>query len=84
MPLNFEWEDGFARTQDLKPIKVLNYAMMGWHRDMVQYLKKGQLFNHDTELTESSRWSSFLLKNENDMHLIRDLSKIAPNQGLKF
>jgi len=58
--------------------------MMGWHRDMVQYLKKGQLFNHDTELIESSRWSSFLLKSENDMRLIRDLSKIAPNQGLKF
>lgn len=82
--LNFDWKNGFAKTQDLKPVTCFNYAMMGWHRKMIKYLKVGQLFNKKTNLIESSQWSSFLLKNENDMELIRSLSKVAPNQGVKF
>ena len=39
-PLNFEWIRGFARTQDLRPIKTFNYAMMGWSRIMINVLKK--------------------------------------------
>ncbi len=83
-PLNFIWEEGFARTQDLNPVTIFNYAMMGWHRKMTDKLKNGQLFDERTKLIESSRWSSFLLKNEEDMELIRNLSKVAPNQGIKF
>jgi len=83
-PLNFEWESGFARTQDLKPVKCFNYAMMGWHRKMTRKLANGQLFDEKTRLIESSRWSSFLLKNKDDMELITKLSKVAPHQGLKF
>tara|TARA_B110000008_G_scaffold138811_1_gene140695 strand:+ start:716 stop:1390 length:675 start_codon:yes stop_codon:yes gene_type:complete len=81
-PLNFEWKNGFARTQDLKPVKSFNYAMMGWHRKMSKALENGQLFDKKTKLVESSRWSSFLLKNESDMILIKKLSKVAPNQSL--
>ena len=44
-PLNFEWIRGFARTQDLRPIKTFNYAMMGWSRSMINVLKKGQLLS---------------------------------------
>ena len=83
-PLNFDWESGFARTQDLKPVKCFNYAMMGWHRKMMEKLENAQLFDEETQLVESSRWSSILLKNEDDMALITKLSKIAPDQGLKF
>ncbi len=83
-PLNFEWKFGFARTQDLKPIKCFNYAMMGWHRTMINCLKSGQLFNENTCLVESSKWSGLLLKNKDDMNLIKLLSRVAPNQGLKF
>ena len=79
-PLNFEWTNGFARTQDLRPLKTFNYAMMGWSRAMVNILKRGQLFDGDTQLVESSIWSSFLLKNQDDMELIKTLSDIAPNQ----
>ena len=81
-PLNFDWKNGFERTQDLRPINCFNYAMMGWHKKMIKFLRIGQLFNEKTQLIESSQWSSFLLKNRNDMELIQLLYKVAPNQGI--
>jgi len=83
-PLNFKWESGFARTQDLKAINCFNYAMMGWHREMLGKLANGQLFDAETSQVESSQWSSFLLKNKDDLELITKLSKVAPDQGLNF
>ena len=80
-PLNFEWTRGFARTQDLRPIKTFNYAMMGWSRSMINVLEKGQLFDEDTQLIESSKWSSFLLKNHLDFEFIKTLIDMAPDQG---
>ena len=80
-PLNFEWKTGFARTQDLKPVNFFNYAMMGWHRDMIKKLTKGQMFDKKTYLVESSKWSSFLLKDKEDLDFIRKLSKVAPDQS---
>ena len=80
-PLNFDWKRGFARTQDLKAVKSFNYAMMGWSRSMINVLKKGQLFDEDTQLIESSKWSSFLLKNHNDLEFIKILFNVAPDQG---
>ena len=79
-PLNFEWVQGFSRTQDLRPLKTFNYAMMGWSRCTINFLKEGQLFNEDTHLVESSKWSSFLLKNQDDMELIKLLIDAAPDQ----
>lgn len=81
-PLNFEWKNGFARTQDLKSFKTFNYAMMGWDRCMINNLQNGQLFDEDTQLVESSRWSSFLLKTHDDMNLIKELINLAPNQRI--
>ena len=80
-PLNFDWGGGFARTQDLKPVQQLNYAMMGWHRSMIERLALGHLFDLKTTILQSSRWSSFLLKNEEDLAIIRALMSIAPDQG---
>mgnify|MGYP001169251162 FL=1 len=82
--LNFDWKNGFARTQDLKAVNLFNYAMMGWHREMMEKLSSGQLFDQHTKLITSSRWSSFLLKNEEDMQLIKSLYKVAPDQGINF
>lgn len=83
-PLNFDWKSGFSKTQDLEPFKCFNYAMMGWHRKMVKKLENSQLFDEKTVLVESSKWSSFLLKNQDDMKFITNLSKAAPDQGIKF
>lgn len=79
-PLNFKWDGGFARTQDLKPVICLNYATMGWHRKMINKLANGQLFDDRTQLVESSRWSSFLLKTKEDLEVIRNLYSVAPDQ----
>lgn len=83
-PLNFNWANGFAKTQDLFPVILFNYAMMGWHRDCCKNLSNGQLFDSKTTLVESSKWSGFLLKDKNDLALITLLSKVAPNQGIIF
>lgn len=80
-PLNFDWENGFARTQDLKVVKCFNYAMMGWSREMMPKLSRRQLFDENTYLVKSSKWSSFLLKTEEDLDLITSLYQIAPDQG---
>ena len=81
-PLNFKWEGGFARTQDLEPVICLNYATMGWHRKMAKRLESGQLFDENTRLVESSKWSSFLLKTKEDLEVIRTLYPVAPDQCL--
>ncbi len=80
-PLNFKWEGGFARTQDLEPVICLNYATMGWHRKMAKRLESGQLFDESTRLVESSKWSSFLLKTKEDLEVIRTLYPVAPDQS---
>lgn len=81
-PINFEWGDGFARTQDLIPIQQLNYAMMGWDKCMLDQLEGGQLFDVNTLVLRSSRWSCFLLKTEEDLRIIEALKPIAPDQGV--
>ena len=81
IPINFNRKNGFARTQDLKPIQLINYAMMGWHKSCVKYLKKGELFPKKNLIYESSRWSGILLKNPEDLEIIRTLYRIAPDQG---
>ena len=83
IPINFNRKNGFARTQDLKPIQVINYAMMGWHKSCIKYLKKGELFPKKNLIYESSRWSGILLKHPEDLEIIRNLYRIAPDQGHK-
>ena len=80
-PINFNRKNGFARTQDLKPIQVINYAMMGWQKSCVKYLKKGELFPKKNLIYDSSRWSGVLLKTAEDLKIIRTLYKMAPDQG---
>ena len=83
IPINFNRKNGFARTQDLKPIQVINYAMMAWHKSCVKYLKNGELFPKNNLIYESSRWSGILLKHSEDLEIVRALYRIAPDQGHK-
>ena len=82
-PINFQRKNGFAKTQDLKTVQALNYAMMAWKRSCINNLKNGELFSENTLILESSRWSGFLLKTNEDFEIIRNLYKIAPDQGHK-
>ncbi len=77
-PLNYNWMESFSKTQDLKPVTCFNYSMMSWNKDFKKNLEKSQLFNKDTVMIESSSWSNFLLKTQEDFNLIKDLIKIAP------
>lgn len=77
-PLNYNWMGGFSKTQDLNPVTCFNYSMMSWKKDFKKNLETGQLFNENSVMIESSSWSNFLLKSQEDFNLIRDLIKIAP------
>ena len=52
-PINFNWKENFAKTQDMKPVTCFNYSMMSWHNTEKEFLKKGQLFNNSTKMIES-------------------------------
>ena len=82
-PINFEKSNGFARTQDLNKIQIINYSMMAWHKSCVKYLKNGELFSKNNLIYESSRWSGILLKHSEDLEIVRALYRIAPDQGHK-
>ena len=77
-PINFNWKENFAKTQDMKPVTCFNYSMMSWHNTEKEFLKKGQLFNNSTKMIESSIWSNFLLKSHDDFLLIQKLSSVSP------
>ena len=78
-PINYEWDQNFLKTQDMNPVFCFNYSMMSWHKTEIKMLEKGQLFNKSTKMIESSVWSNFLLKSEEDFQLIKKLSSISPN-----
>jgi hypothetical protein len=53
--------------------------MMSWHKNEIEMLANGQLFNDSTKMIESSIWSSILLKSQDDFDLIEKLAAIVPN-----
>ena len=77
-PINFEWDQNFAKTQDMTPVLSFNYSMMSWHKNEIEMLESGQLFN-DSTMIESSIWSNILLKSKEDFDLIEKLSAVSPN-----
>ena len=79
LPVNYDWKENFAKTQDMIPVLCFNYSMMSWHKSVVTMLQNGQLFNESTEMIESSVWSNFLLKSEEDFSLIEKLASVVPN-----
>jgi len=78
-PINYEWDQNFAKTQDMTPVLSFNYSMMSWHKNEIEMLENGQLFNDSTTMIESSIWSNILLKSKEDFDLIEKLSAVSPN-----
>tara|TARA_Y100000768_G_scaffold386443_1_gene374861 strand:+ start:1273 stop:1917 length:645 start_codon:yes stop_codon:yes gene_type:complete len=78
-PINYEWDQNFAKTQDMTPVLSFNYSMMSWHKNEIEMLESGQLFNDSTTMIESSIWSNILLKSKEDFDLIEKLSAVSPN-----
>ena len=52
--------------------------MMSWHKNEIEMLESGQLFNDSTTMIESSIWSNILLKSKEDFDLIEKLW-LSPN-----
>ena len=77
-PLNYDWSQNFAKTQDMTPVICFNYSMMSWHKSEIEMLENGQLFNDSTKMIESSIWSNILLKSKEDFILIEKLAAISP------
>ena len=78
---NFSFKDeGFAKTQDLQPIILHNYAIMGWKSEAIPTLKKRFLFTEETLLVESSEESSWLLKTQSDFDRLERISKGFDNE----
>ena len=73
LPVNFEYKNGFHRTQDMEQAFEYNYAIMGWKYDHIDELRAGHLFNPGSLLFMSSIGSNLLLKNEEDFDLIQKL-----------
>lgn len=72
-PINFQLKSGFARTQDLQSIEILNYACMAWKREAVNDLHDGILFPEKFFKYESSKLSSLFIKNNKDFELVRTI-----------
>jgi len=80
-PLNFKYDDSFARTQDLDPVLKFVYSTMGWNASYFKRLwERGYrgLFDSDCEFIEVSDLAGVLLKTESDYQLI---SAIRCGQG---
>lgn len=81
-PLNFNPNNSFEKTQDLKPIQRYVYSCMGWKRSTyVKYRSDGfkGLFPGKMALVEVSVLAGMLIKYEEDFILC---SKIEESMGL--
>lgn len=72
-PINFSYIGGFSRTQDLIPLTILNYAIMSWKPEMKMNLENGVLFDENTFYFESSKESSFMLKDIDDYNILKKI-----------
>jgi CMP-N-acetylneuraminic acid synthetase len=81
-PLNFNPNNSFEKTQDLKPVQRYVYSCMGWKRSTyVKYRSDGfkGLFPGKMALVEVSVLAGMLIKYEEDFILC---SKIEESMGL--
>ena len=81
-PLNFNPNNAFEKTQDLKPIQRYIYSCMGWKREnYIKYRSEGfkGLFPGKIDLVEASVLAGMLIKYEEDFILY---SKIEAAMGL--
>ena len=84
-PINFNPNNSFEKTQDLKPIQRFIYSCMGWKK--ATYVKsrntgfKG-LFPGNLSLVETSKLSGMLIKYEEDFIICSQIEKamgLIPN-----
>lgn len=77
-PLNFSFDEPFAKTQHMKHALEFTYAIMAWNSDCIENLRSGIMFDFETKIIELSFWSTILLKYDEDYDLIKSLQICAP------
>lgn len=73
-PVNFSYDGGFAKTQDMKHAQEFTYAIMGWKSEFLPDLKSKRLFDENTVHSKLSFWSTVLMKTPEDYELITTLA----------
>lgn len=75
-PLNFIYSKKFDQTQELLPFSEINYNMMAWKvsKFTKSFKQKGfAFFCGKTILFESSKFSNFIVKNIDDLNIIKKI-----------
>ena len=87
-PINFKINKKFDKTQNLKPIKIMNYALMMWKtksfkKNMIQ---KGHAILHNkVGFYNTSFLSNFIVKYKEDIFLIEKiLNSKKTNHKIKY
>ena len=76
VPINFNLNGKFQKTQDLKKIILFNYAVMIWKRENFKYsyIKNGHAFlANKFGTTDTSYESGILIKRFNDLRLFKKI-----------
>ncbi|MDA9650965.1 hypothetical protein N9T21_03835 [Candidatus Pelagibacter sp.] len=75
-PINFKFNTKFEKTQDLKPITLMNYCVMMWRsKSFLNNMKnKGSAILHgNVGFYDLDMYKSFIVKNKFDLNLIEKL-----------
>ena len=79
VPLNFNPNNSFEKTQDLEPIQRYIYSCMGWKRETyVEHRNRGfkGLFPGRMALVEASVLAGMLIKYKEDFDLYKEIEKV--------
>lgn len=86
-PINFKFDEIFSKTQDLKPITIMNYSIMMWTKKsfIKNYEKNGHAILHGKRgFYEISNNSALNVKYSEDLELISKIMKINLNKSNNF
>lgn len=86
-PINFNFKEKFAKTQDLPPIESLVYSLMMWKSGsfISSYQKDGYaMLNGDVGFFEVDKKSTVKLNFEDDLRFCEALLKINNSNEIKY
>lgn len=86
-PINFKFNTKFEKTQDLKPISLMNYCVMMWRsksftNNMKNYgsaILHGKVGFYDLDM-----YKSFIVKNKLDLNLIENIMNSNLKRKVKY
>ncbi len=86
-PINFNLNSKFEKTQDLKPIILMNYCIMMWQsKSFLSSMKqkKSAILNGKIGFYDLEPYKSFIVKDKKDLNLIEGLMGKNLNKKVKY